>query len=261
MKKIGLVGCGTIGTEVARALKGRLAEQGQLAAVTDIKPEQAKRMLADAGISVSVLSAKELIAAVDLVVEAASPQAVRELLPLVLEKEKEILAVSTGGLIQFPGIFDLLAKHHGKIHIPSGAIAALDGVRVAAQAGIDKITLTTTKPPRALTGASYIEENKIDLDNLTEEKVVFSGTVQEAVAAFPKNINVCATLALTCGRPELVRVKIVAVPGQKKNIHQIEIEGASGKITCRTENVPSPTNPKTSYLAVLSVLETLERIL
>lgn len=261
MKKVGIVGCGTIGTEVARAIKSEFAEWAELVAVTDLKQVQIKRMLAEVGISVPVMSVEELIDAVDLVVEAASPRAVRELLPLVLDKEKEILVVSTGGLIQVPDIFNILQRYHGKIHIPSGAIAALDGVRVAAQARMDKITLTTTKPPRALAGASYIEKSKIDLNNLTGPTVVFSGSVQEAVAAFPKNINVCATLALTCGRPELVTVKIVAVPGQKENIHQIEVEGASGKITCRTENVPSPTNPKTSYLAVLSVLETLERIL
>ena len=56
------------------------------------------------------------------------------------------------------------------------------------------------------------------------------------------------------------KVKIVASPSAKQNIHQIEIESSAGRVVTRSENVLHPDNPKTSYLAVLSAVATLEQI-
>lgn len=235
MKKIGIVGCGTIGTAVAEAIKTKFSEVAELVAVYDIDIEKAKKLG-------KVLPVKELVDTVDVVVETASPAAAKELVPLVLEKGKEILVLSTGGLLDIP-----LQKG---IYIPGGAIAGLDGVLSASKGNISRITLTTTKPPKAL-----------GMDNITSDTTVFEGSVKEAVKAFPKNINVCATLALVSKKQELITVKIIASPGLKRNTHQIDIEGDFGHITCRAENVPSPNNPKTSYLAVLSAIAALEKIL
>lgn len=235
MKKIGIVGCGTIGTAVAEAIRTRFSNIAELIAVYDIDTEKAK------GLG-KVMSINELVDAVDLVVESASPAAVKELVPLVLEKGKEILVMSTGGLLDIP-----LQKG---LHIPSGAIIGLDGISSAAQSNITKITLTTKKPPKAL-----------GLSDITSDTTVFEGSVEEAIKLFPKNINVCATLALVSKKPELITVKIIASPGLKRNTHQVELEGDFGHITCCAENEPSPTNPKTSYLAVLSAIATLEKIL
>lgn len=235
MKKIGIVGCGTIGTAVAEAIKTKFSSIAELTAVYDIDIEKAKKLG-------KVLPPEELIDTVDLIVEAAVPSVSKELVPKIVEKGKEVLVMSTGGLLDIP-----LQKG---IHVPGGAIAGLDGVLSAKQGKITKITLTTTKPPKSL-----------GLDNITSDTVIFEGKVKEAVEKFPKNINVCATLALVSGKPDLITVKIVASPGIKRNTHEVDIEGDFGHITCRMENLPSPQNPKTSYLAVLSAIAALERIL
>jgi len=57
------------------------------------------------------------------------------------------------------------------------------------------------------------------------------------------------------------RVKIFTSPKYKSNIHEIQVEGDFGKLVTRTENVPSPANPKTSFLAPLSAIATLKNIL
>jgi len=54
-----------------------------------------------------------------------------------------------------------------------------------------------------------------------------------------------------------VRVKIIADPNIHVNRHEILAEGDFGKISTRVENVPSPQNPRTSYLAALSAIATL----
>ena len=52
-------------------------------------------------------------------------------------------------------------------------------------------------------------------------------------------------------------VKIIVSPEYTKNSHEVVIKGRSGTITTLTENVPSPANPKTSYLATLSAIAML----
>jgi aspartate dehydrogenase len=47
---------------------------------------------------------------------------------------------------------------------------------------------------------------------------------------------------------------VIADPGAERNSHEVVAAGAFGKLTAVTENVPSPANPKTSYLASLSAI-------
>jgi len=77
---------------------------------------------------------------------------------------------------------------------------------------------------------------------------------------FPANINVAATLSLCAIGPERTKVRIVASPAARRNIHEVEAEGDFGKLSTKTENVPSPGNPRTSYMAILSAIATLEGI-
>ena len=55
------------------------------------------------------------------------------------------------------------------------------------------------------------------------------------------------------------RVKIVTSPKYKTNSHEVEMVGDFGRLTTKTDNVVCPDNPKTSYLAVLSGLQTLKQ--
>ena len=48
-------------------------------------------------------------------------------------------------------------------------------------------------------------------------------------------------------------------PNVKFNTHEIFCEWECGKITIKSENMPSK-NPKTSYLAVLSAIQILKNI-
>jgi len=52
----------------------------------------------------------------------------------------------------------------------------------------------------------------------------------------------------------------VADPNTDKNTHEIEASGKFGRFSIKVENVPSPSNPKTSRLAILSAIECLRKI-
>lgn len=170
------------------------------------------------------------------------------------------MVLSVGGLLGRASWFQLAEEKGCHIYIPSGAIAGLDGVRAACQGAVRSVTLITRKPPHTLAGAPYVVERGIDLSTLQEETVLFEGSARDACAAFPANVNVAATLSLAGVGPERTRVKVVAVPGSQKNVHQIEVEGEFGKLTVEVENVPSDANPRSSKLAYLSAMGTLKGI-
>jgi len=59
---------------------------------------------------------------------------------------------------------------------------------------------------------------------------------------------------------ELTKIRILADPGITHNTHEIHYRGEAGRFTMKFENVPGPANPKTTYLACLSVLAALKNI-
>jgi len=259
--KIGLVGCGAIGLEIARAID-RGEVEAELVAVFDRNGDRARELLKGLRGKPRLLELEELVEGSDIVVEAASQRAVPEVARAALGRGRDLMIMSVGALLD-PGLrrtVEELARDRGcRVYLPSGAISGLDGLKSAGAGRIDIVTLTTTKNPRGFAGAPYIEERGIDLSAISKPTVIFEGPAEEAVSAFPANVNVAATLSLTA-RGARVRVRIVADPDIEVNIHEICAEGDFGRITTRVENVPSPRNPKTSRLAALSAIATLRSI-
>lgn len=246
--RIGIVGYGTIGRMLALFCKNELSRVAKVVGVFDIERKKA-----------TVPSLDMLIRKSNLIVETASVNAVPELLKRAINAKKDVLIMSSGGIIENPGLLELAKKRGRKVYLPSGAICGLDGVKAASLGKIKSVTLTTKKPKEALAGAPYIKKKNIDLDSIREETVIFEGSACEAAKAFPKNINVCATLSIAGIGAADTRVRIVCSP-EKKNIHEIELKADSGNIFIKAENLPSPGNPRTSYLAALSAMAALKDI-
>lgn len=261
LKKIGIVGCGTIGSKIAEAITQDFKQSAKLSALFDIDLNKADKL---AGVlnkkNIVVPNLKALIGKADLVVEAASAKVSADVAIQTLGNNRDCLILSVGGLLNREDIFTLAKKKNRSIYIPSGAIAGIDALKAHKLCGIKKVTLITRKSPQALKGAPYITQNKIDLDNIKEETQVFEGSALQAVSSFPQNINVAATLSLAGIGKEKTRVKIVCSPSYSGNTHEIEIESAAGKTFVRCENNPAPENPKTSYLAILSAIAALRQI-
>ena len=251
MLKIGIVGMGVIGRRVAEAVS-RGVPGTTLVGVSVRKPETA------AGFAVFPLDA--LIERSDLIVEAATQAALSELGPAVLSAGRHLMVLSVGALVGVLDEWARLAEKHGcRILVPSGAIAGLDGVKGAREGAITAVTMETRKPPRGLAGAPYIEQQRIDLDAITTETLIFEGPASAAVKAFPANVNVVAALSLAGIGPERTRIKLYAVPGEARNQHRITVEGEFGTLRIEVENVPSE-NPRTGRLSYLSAIAMLREM-
>ncbi len=258
MKKmrVGVVGCGAIGSVVVDYLvKGRIPHL-RLGGVCEIDPVRREEINRRWRIR-AVKDLARLVTSADLVVETAVVSVVRDLLGLCIRNQKDLMVLSVGGLLGCEDLLKRAEKAGIRVLVPSGAISGIDALKSAALGRIKRITLTTYKPPSGLAGVEYIKRRGIDLSSLKESEEVFSGTVRQAVRHFPKNINVAATVALAVGRMRGVYVRIVADPTLSTNVHELVVEGSHGRIFTRTENLPSPDNPRTSFMAVLSALRRL----
>src|SRR5258705_296976 len=110
-----------------------------------------------------------------------------------------------------------------------------------------------------LPGAPWIEQQKIDLDAITQETLIFEGSATEACRAFPANVNVVAALSLAGIGPEKTRIKIFAAPEFPLNRHRIVVQGEFGRLVVEVENVPSE-NPRTCKLSYLSTIALLREL-
>ena len=259
-KRIGIVGCGAIGSKIAEAVCSDLKNKALLSALYDLHTDRAQKL---AGLlrkkNIVVSSLRELIKRADFVVEASSARASGGIAREALSAGRDCMILSVGGLLENQDIFKLARKKGCFVYIPSGAICGIDGLKAHKLAGIKTVTLITRKPSSALKDSPYVIQNKLNLEALKEEREIFEGSGQEAVRFFPQNINVAATLSLAGLGKDKTRVRIICSPCSK-NIHEVEIESEAGKTFIRSENEPSPDNPKTSYPAILSAIATLRQI-
>jgi len=247
--KLGIIGCGAIGTDVAHAADD-LQEITEIF-IHDINAN-AEQRLEKTVKKAAIFPIEVLIKKSDIVFEAASQEAVKLHAENVLKQKKDMIIMSIGSLADDSyrnRLEEIAKKNNCKIYLPSGAVCGIDGILSASLDVIDTVTLVTTKSPKAL--------NK----KYEKRTVIFKGSAREAVELFPKNINVAANLSLAGIGFEKTAVEIVVDPVATRNSHKILAHGRFGRLRAEVENMPNPNNPGSSYLASLSAIATLKRIL
>lgn len=258
--RIGIIGCGAIGSRIAKSIQSDMARKCKLSGLYDLDVEKARRLqqqLRKKGLCKASLEG--LFRNCDLVVEAVNAPDTRTIIAKALKKRKDVLVMSVGKILNGQNLFSLAHKNRCSLLLPSGAIAGMDAIKAAAPLTFSSLTLTTRKPLSGFQNNPYLHQKGIDVDQITAETVIFDGDVADAVNFFPQNINVAATLALASQAGDKLRVRILTSPEFKNNSHEIEAIGDFGRILTRTENEVCPDNPKTSYLAVLSAIQTLKQ--
>lgn len=269
MKKISIIGCGAIGSELALSIDSEMVDKVKISSLFDLNLEYAENLRSilknnspelygNFSDYVNSKSFKE----VDLVIESASQEAVKAYIRKILSERKDILVMSVGSFadsIFYADIVKYVAKYKNNIYVPSGAIAGIDAIK-STRNFISSVTLTTTKNPESLRGAPFFQTSQIDLDSLKKRTIIFEGSAVEAVKYFPANVNVAALLGLVGLGVEKTKVNIVVDPSIRINKHEIKVTGKFGELIIMVKNIPSSKNPRTSYLAILSALECIRSI-
>jgi aspartate dehydrogenase len=268
-KRVALIGCGTIGREIAIAVDSGRVNNATIVTVVDKIDHLAQTLrsnLQNSNPSTFTNFSKFIYSSsfkdVDIIVEAASQDAVNSFGKKIVEAGKSLMIMSVGALgdpFFLSEMLDIASQNGSHIYVPSGAIAGVDAIRSVKHL-LDSVVLTTTKNPIALAGAPFFNLTKINVYGITEKTVIYEGNAADAVKKFPANINVAAIISLAGIGIERTKVRIIADPYTDVNQHEITANGKFGEMTIVVRNKPSPNNPKTSFLAVLSAIECLRSI-
>lgn len=205
----------------------------------------------------TVRSLEELVSAGPrLVVEAASSDAVSSYGPPLVAKGIDLVVVSTGALLE-PEVRARLAaaaaEGGGRVRLVTGAIGAVDALRAAAVDGLESVEVEQRKPATSLLSAE-------EAARLETPRIVFEGSVADAVKTFPKTTNILATVALAGLGPNQTRVRIVADPEASSNQARVHARGRFGSFDFGIDNRPS-SNPRSSLITALSVISALRALL
>ena len=109
MKKIGLLGCGAIGTQIALAI-----DSGKIPAVLthvyDTSKEAAVKLVSKLNTKPEIVENSHLLSShpVHIIVEAASQDAVRDVALSVLQNKRDLMIMSVGALLD-ESIYDILS--------------------------------------------------------------------------------------------------------------------------------------------------------
>ena len=199
----------------------------------------------------------------DVVVEAASQQAVRDWGETILKKGIDFMVIATGAYGD-PALWKkhcaVAAKSGARLRLPAGAIAGLDGLLAMRLGKLEKVKYTSIKPPHAWTGTPA--ETEFDLPSIKVPTVIFKGTPADAGRLYPKNANLAVTVALCGAGLEHTDIELVADPTLPPgtNASRLEVISDSGELRLERLGRSMPDNPKTGVLTALTMADELMKM-
>src|SRR5688500_1066486 len=123
--RVGIVGCGAIGTDLAKFAAAQVEISSLL--LFDQSPERAQQLSKVVPKSKVAQSGDALVTAVELLIECASQDAARLYLPLAVNASRSVMCLSMGVFADDKfrtHLVETARKNGVKIYLPSGAIAA-----------------------------------------------------------------------------------------------------------------------------------------
>ncbi|HEY9281421.1 MAG TPA: aspartate dehydrogenase [Eoetvoesiella sp.] len=255
--RVGIAGFGAIGKSLVKALDGGI--KGLLLTAVAVRDPAKAPDLSGCANPPLITTIDALEPHCDIVIECAPAHLLPAIAEPFLRAGKKVVVLSSGALLRHPQLPELAAQYGGQILVPSGALLGLDALTAAAQGVIHSVKMVTRKPVRGLVGAPYLEQNNINIADITESTLIFRGTPREAAIGFPANLNVSVSLALAGIGPDKTELEIWADPALSRNIHRVEVESDSASFSMEIQNIPSE-NPKTGRITAQSVIALLNKL-
>lgn len=254
---VAIAGLGAAGMPVAEWLD-RGVPGLELTAVSAGNKERATERVSSFHRPPPVVSIQELPDYADVIVEGLPPALFFDLAVPVVEQGKTLVCLTATRLLERPQLVDQAEETGAKIIVPTGALAAFDAVRAAQKGVIHSLTMVTRKPPRGLVNAPFVKEQGLDLTRLNGPTCLYKGSVRDAAAKFPANVNVAVALSLAGPGPDETSYEIWADPAVERNTHTIIMDSDSTHLEFTIAGIPIEENPATGKLTPLSVIATLE---
>jgi aspartate dehydrogenase len=237
MFRIGLMGLGAIGEQVAAAIAAGVLPDVEIASALVRKPREAKSEFLVTNDPEVFFKAK-----VDAFVEGAGHQAIRDYAERAL-RQADMLVTSVGALTDDALRERLIAtaKAHGhRLILPSAGIGALDTLSGA--------------------GLGTEAEGMVDLKTLKAPFTVYEGPVRDGARRYPQNVNISAAVALAGAGLDKTHLKIVADPTITTHVIEVRARGAFGSFTFVEDILPTESNPKTGRIVGMAVVKAVRQL-
>jgi aspartate dehydrogenase len=259
--RVGLGGFGNVGQTLARTLSGEAIPEARLTAISAADLDAACARSNDMDPMPVFVSAEDLPAHADVIVECATGEAFPTIARAALNAGKILLPVSVAALATHPEILDLAEAGDGTIRVVTGALPGLDSIRGARESGIHSVKMTSNIRPESLAREAYIIDRGFDFSTPPATPVkVFEGSAREAGKAFPRHFNVGIALSLSGIGPDRTEVEVWANNDIAGTTHEVYVDSNAIKLTLKSENLPSPDNPRTSSSVAPSVMAALRSL-
>lgn len=256
--KLAIIGSGSLGTIIGKAVARDLSGEYEILGVLSGKIENAIKLAMGIGCKAYRTLDEIIEDKPDYIIEAASPDVIKEIGIKTLANGISLIPLSVGALADkgfCNKVKETALKNNCRVHIPAGAVGGFDVLRAAISMEDVTVGITTEKSPNSFKGAPFLKNKK-----LSEEKdeEIFNGYAAEAIEHFPKNVNVAVATALATTGVRNTKVSIRSIPGFKNNRHTIKLTGETINVAIIVETRPSEDNPKSSALAAYSVIGLLK---
>lgn len=254
--RVVLLGCGAINSRVAGLLRSRQS-RADIVGVIVRRPESVPRdLLPDAAVIKDAAS----LAAVspDIVVEAATREAVREWGAAALQSARRFIVSSASAFADDDLLHDLkqvAAQSGSQLVLSPGALAGVEALSAGSRLGMTEVSHRIIKSPKSW-GAAAGEH--ATLPPSSPPVLLFKGPAREAASRFPLNANVTAVSALSSLGLDRTIVELICDPAVTSNRQEIHARGEFGSLTITIENRPLQANPKSSEMAALSLVRLVE---
>jgi aspartate dehydrogenase len=258
--RIAVLGLGAIGTRVLRTLQDEILPNATYAAFDRGFGAGSRPDIRN----VEQCSAVEALHdwRPDLAIECAGHSLVASVVPELLCRGADVIIASIGALVDDDlreRLRHAALAGRSRLMTVSGAVGGLDALAAARGSGLQAVVYTGRKPPSAWRGTPADE--LVDLSCIETPTMLFLGSARGAASRYPQNANVTAAIALAGVGFDRTDVRLIADPTIDRNIHEIDVRGGFGSFSVRFENNPLAENPKTSWLAVLSIEQELRKYL
>jgi aspartate dehydrogenase len=253
VKRIGIIGYGQIGSSLCEMIQNHSGQRLEMAFVHESDNEAAKKIPDGLRLdSLSDIGNQK----VDLVVEAAHPEFVRQHGSTVL-KQTSLMIMSVSALGD-PALEERLRKdcreHHTRLYIPHGATLGLDGLRDGLSIW-EEVSITMRKNPRNLdfTAAPHLEP-----ESSKDAVTIYDGPARGILSLFPKNVNSHATLSIATLGLDKTRSILISDPALDESVIEIDATGEGTRIHIERRN---PIKGVTGKLTLLSAFQSLRNAL
>jgi len=261
--RIALIGYGAISQMLFDVFKEKKAPIDVVGVL--VRPGRSKATQKSVGRKVRVVEDLKALLKLkpDVVVEAASQQAVRDWGEAILKKGIDLMVIATGAYGD-PKLWKkhlaAAAKSGARLRLPSGAIAGLDGLLAMRLGKLERVKYTSIKPPHAWSGTPA--ETDFDLPSINQPTVIFRGTPADAGRLYPKNANLAVTVALCGAGLDRTDIELVADPTLPPgtNASRLEVVSDSGELRLERLGKSMPDNPKTGVLTALTMADDLMKM-